>query len=686
MSDYNNLTANLQVATLNTANIGVGRYILNDYVIEIIEAEDGNGYTMNIRKGSQVQTMHLTELTPEYVNQLINDGLRTAKASGEFDGFSPIASVEDSVIGAKITITDKNGTTTEYVRDGRDGKDGVDGFSPTVRAIETADGIAVTATQKDGTFDIVHVNDGYSPTANVAKNGDTQVITITDKNGTTTADILDGVGISSAVLDESTYQLTLYFTDGTSYTTQPIRGQKGDTGPQGLKGDPGESFNLHVCVSSEYDENTGLPIISNPESNTMYLVPAEREEQGDLFVEWVYVNRTWEMFGSASVDLSQYAKIDDTAGVGDTDKAWSADKITSELANAGTVQDVTIDGTSVVSNGIAEIPIANNSGGLGIVCFDATKGVGIGSATNAATIVGATSVDIKVGTHNYSPIVPSHQHESTFYGLAKAAGDSTQSASSNAVGTYTEDAKSAIKQMFGVIDPVSEIDDTAGAGDIDKTWSADKISSELANAGSVQDVTVNGVSIVDENGNAAIPKATNISLGLVKGSNSIDVLSSGTISVIPATETMVKELSDNDRAVTSGRLTNGVFYGLAKAAGDTTQASSDNAVGTYTDEAKSAIKAMLGVIDPESKVVTVTGTDPVIQAEENTRYMCGEVLSLSFTPSASGICEVIFTAGSTLPVITLPATVKMPEWFEIETDHTYEISIVDGVYGAVMVW
>lgn len=221
MSDYNNLTANLQVATLNTANIGVGRYIINDYVIEIIEAEDGNGYTMNIRKGSQVQTMHLTELTPEYVNKLINDGLREAKASGEFDGFSPIATVEDSVIGAKITITDKNGTTTEYVRDGRDGKDGVDGFSPTVRITDTEDGYTITATHKDGTFDIARINDGYSPTANVVKEDGAKfsTVTITDKNGTTTADILDGVGISSAVLDESTYQLTLYFTDGTSYTT-----------------------------------------------------------------------------------------------------------------------------------------------------------------------------------------------------------------------------------------------------------------------------------------------------------------------------------------------------------------------------------------------------------------------------------------------------------------------------------
>ena len=316
MSDYNNLTANLQVATLNTANIGVGRYILNDYVIEIIEAEDGNGYTMNIRKGSQVQTMHLTELTPEYVNQLINDGLRTAKASGEFDGFSPIATVEDSVIGAKITITDKNGTTTEYVRDGRDGKDGVDGFSPTVRAMETADGIAVTATQKDGTFDIVHVNDGYSPTANVAKNGDTQVITITDKNGTTTADILDGVGISSAVLDESTYQLTLYFTDGTSYTTQPIRGQKGETGlqgPQGIQGVQGER---------------GPKGDKGDPGDDYILTAADKAEIAGM--------------------IDAPSEIDDTAGTGDTDKTWSADKIISELENAGSVKVVTVAGTNPV--------------------------------------------------------------------------------------------------------------------------------------------------------------------------------------------------------------------------------------------------------------------------------------------------------------------------------------------------
>lgn len=67
-----------------------------------------------------------------------------------------------------------------------------------------------------------------------------------------------------------------------------------------------------------------------------------------------------------------------------------------------------------------------------------------------------------------------------FNGLAKAAGDTTQASSGNPIGTYTDTAKTKIKAMLGVTDPVSEIDDTAGSGDTDKTWSADKITSELA--------------------------------------------------------------------------------------------------------------------------------------------------------------------------------------------------------------
>ena len=89
------------------------------------------------------------------------------------------------------------------------------------------------------------------------------------------------------------------------------------------------------------------------------------------------------------------------------------------------------------------------------------------------------------------------------------------------------------------------------------------------------------------------------------------------------------------------------------------------------------------------KTVEVSGQTPAITAEENTRYICGEVTSLTFTPCASGICDVRFTAASISTVLTLPQTLKLPDWFDptsLEANVTYEINIVDGVYGAVMSW
>lgn len=85
--------------------------------------------------------------------------------------------------------------------------------------------------------------------------------------------------------------------------------------------------------------------------------------------------------------------------------------------------------------------------------------------------------------------------------------------------------------------------------------------------------------------------------------------------------------------------------------------------------------------------VTVSGASPVVTAVQGHRYLCGTVSTLSFTPSATGICEVIFTSGATAAVLTLPNTVLMPEWWTgCEANQIYDISIVDGVYGAVMAW
>lgn len=111
------------------------------------------------------------------------------------------------------------------------------------------------------------------------------------------------------------------------------------------------------------------------------------------------------------------------------------------------VQDVQVNGVSVLSGGVANVPVATqNSIGVSAVAND--LGIGITGTTSKLYINKAGSIYVKGSTDQYRPIVPYNQHESTFYGLAKAAGDTTQSFSSNTVGNYTDAAKSAISQML----------------------------------------------------------------------------------------------------------------------------------------------------------------------------------------------------------------------------------------------
>ena len=222
----------------------------------------------------------------------------------------------------------------------------------------------------------------------------------------------------------------------------------------------------------------------------------------------------------------------------------------------------------------------------------------------------------------------------------------------------------------------------------------------------VQDVQIDGTSAL-QNGIANIPIASASDLGLVKvdpsagigfAFNVVDgeLVSTNKLCIVPAANSEIKFGTDTLKTIAVDKFHRGVFYGLAKAAGDTTQSASSNSVGTYTDEAKAAIQAMLG-IDLSSivsqieipLVETVDGAAVTITGQPNTRYMCGEVTSISITPPAVGSIDVVFTSGSTVAVLTLPSTVKMPEWFDASTldaNTVYEILITDGVYGSVMTW
>ena len=105
-------------------------------------------------------------------NEWLNS-LKGSKGDDGNDGQSPTATIESTVNGVIITITDKNGTTTQTVTNGRDGINGING---------------------------VNGNDGYSPTATVTQTQSGATVSITDKNGTTTANISNGVNGSDYIL------------------------------------------------------------------------------------------------------------------------------------------------------------------------------------------------------------------------------------------------------------------------------------------------------------------------------------------------------------------------------------------------------------------------------------------------------------------------------------------------------
>ena len=192
----------------------------------------------------------------------------------------------------------------------------------------------------------------------------------------------------------------------------------------------------------------------------------------------------------------------------------------------------------------------------------------------------ATANDIKVADATYRPITPIRQHNSVFYGLAKAAGDTTQASSANAVGTYTTEAKAAIRSMIGAIGNTDYATQSTG-----------------------------GVVKIIDNGSGGFQIDQGYLLILPASSNQIKTGSASTLSpIVPGTQ---------DYAT---------FYGLAKAAGDNTQSVSNNAVGTYTTEAQTAIKTMLGIADtpPEIFVGSTTPSGYTVYIDPDGGITSGE--------------------------------------------------------------
>lgn len=166
------------------------------------------------------------------------------------------AKVETVEGGAKVTVTDENGTTTATVTNGKDGEPGDPGVSPTVS--------------------VTSITGGHR-------------ITITDKSGTKTVDVMDGA-------------------KGDTGATG-AQGPKGDTGAQGPKGDKGDPYTLSeadkdAITASVIESLGGNPVFGYVDANNNIIVSGNLAD-GSYSVKYEMENGSTVNIGSLVLSGSE---------------------------------------------------------------------------------------------------------------------------------------------------------------------------------------------------------------------------------------------------------------------------------------------------------------------------------------------------------------------------------------------
>ena len=232
--------------------------------------------------------------------------------------------------------------------------------------------------------------------------------------------IVDIENFASAYSTSSTYQVGEYVTyDGAFYVcTTAISTAETWTPAHWSQVTVGEELSDYKAEINQLSESIA-PVESTTTATAAHAV-------GELFM----VGET------LMVALSAIAIGDTITTEGSTPNA-AVTKLTDKL-----LKDVQVNGTSIVNQGVANIPIGN--------------GLKIHASTHDIVTDYADLSVIKTSNGNFRPITPYFQDASVFYGLAKAAG-SSMGQSSNPVGTYTDAAKVAIQKMLGIYEAPWEL-------------------------------------------------------------------------------------------------------------------------------------------------------------------------------------------------------------------------------------
>ena len=519
--------------------------------------------------------------------------------------------------------------------------------------------------------------DGISPTIGITDITGGHRITITDTTGARSFDVMDGP-VQDVQIDG-----TSILSNGVANVPKLANGVLG-VAKIGYSSECGLEINsagmLKVSHASANNIKTGI-------SSVQSITPDIQDAS------------TFYGLAKAAGDATQSASANVVGTY--TDDAKSAIRT---MLGAGKVDDVQVNGVSVLNNGVANVPVGSSST-FGVF----KRGTGLYDSNGVLGVNSSTDANVKSGDLGTYTAV-SRQHLTVYYGLAKAAGADMKNITGETVGIYPDAQKAAIQHMLGTDTNLAdyESDTTADQayavgelfmlnGKLHQATAAIAVNDTftvgtncvVVNVADVfpHDVQVNGTSVVS-NGVANVPIASDSTLGTVKipAVSGLQMINGG-LYINKPDAAVIKNPSafagSAYRPIVPAVQHEATFYGLAKAAGDTTQSASSNAVGTYTESAKSAIAEMLG------GSITVSGTTPTIAAKAWIQYICGEITSLSFTPSQTGICSVRFSTGATVPILTLPVSIKWANNFDpanLDGNTVYELTVTDGIYGVAVSW
>jgi hypothetical protein len=256
------------------------------------------------------------------------------------------AKVEQLDNGVRVTTTDKDGTTTATVFNGKNGVDGVNGVG-----IERID------------------FNGYTMNIRLTNGVSVQSVSLRGEKG----EIGErGAGIKE-VRQNSDYTLTLVFEDGHEFTTGVIRGVKGERGDAG-QFDPilsesstnaAQSRAIKAYIDNAISGVAGLSstivdsLPSSGKNGVLYLLvdPQSEDNQYDEYL-WINSTKKFERIGATSVDLSGYAKESELDGIALTFKLVADTKVDKEdgkVLSSNDFTDTMKDKLNRISDGATNV-------------------------------------------------------------------------------------------------------------------------------------------------------------------------------------------------------------------------------------------------------------------------------------------------------------------------------------------